>query len=151
MSQTFPGGAGPAGWDPVAQPSETEQQTPTGSPVYEPRGRDFAGENGKWDQEHWIDQHVDLALFVEQGSVKSAPEVGHTLRQIQRLNPVTIQADVEDRIKQALSRLLETPVIEILSIDAQVPVKGQLRVAVVYRNLRTNRTTNFARTYNAYR
>lgn len=148
MSTLPPGGYGPAGWAPIADPSEQQQQEPNGAVVYQPRTRDFSGDGGKWDAQHTVDQQVELALLIEQGALASAPEVGNTLRKMPRLNPATIQADVEDRVKLALSRLLaDPPQIEILAVATDALTKGQLKVAVTYRNLVTGRSRTARRTY----
>lgn len=141
------GGTGPAGWAPVADPSDQLAQTPGGPVDY--NVRDFAGADGKWAELHTIDQQVELALMIERGSLASVPEQGHTLRKIMRLDPKTIQADVEDRVKQALSLLL-TPVppsITINRILVDTRTKGQLLVAVDYTNEVTKRQKTTIKAY----
>jgi phage baseplate assembly protein W len=147
ISTLHPGGTGPAGWAPVEEPSAQLAQEPGGPVDYEVK--DFAGANGKWAELHTVDQQVDLALMIERGSLASVPEQGHTLRQIMRLDPRTIQADVEDRVKQALSRLLipVPPSITINRVLVDTKSKGQLLVAVDYTNNVTKRQRMTARAY----
>lgn len=47
------------------------------------------------------EQGMTLAICVNQGQIKSSPEVGNTLDQIVYLGSTNLQADVEDRIRNA--------------------------------------------------
>lgn len=107
---------------------------------YDPRTRDFAGKNGKYNAVHWVDQFVVMNVTIERGAIKSAPNVGATYRQIKLLDERTIQADVEDRTRLALAPVLAPSAkIEILGVDVDIATRGQLKIAVTYRNLLTRR------------
>lgn len=105
---------------------------------FDPKTRDFRGtSDGYWSSTHWVDQAVTLALTIERGKLRSVPDQGVRYRQIKRLGP-SVQAEVEDMTREALSRLLASPAkIAIVSIETQQPIRGQLLVAVTYRNLIT--------------
>jgi hypothetical protein len=151
ISTLYPAGISPAGWAPVSDLSEKAVRDPLGPVEYKPRTRDFAGTDGKWASLHWVDQQVELALLIRKGYLRSAPEVGHTFFEIRRLTPTTIQADVEDRVRLALVRLLSRtpPAVQVVRVLTDVATKPQLRIAVDYINMITgSRRTSTWRNYN---
>lgn len=133
-------GGGPSGFDPIGSPGTQQTVVPGTSVQFDPTARDFAGTDaGYWKAVHWVDQSVTLALTIERGKLRSAPEMGVRYRQIKRLGDTT-QNEVEDMTLEALAHLLaQPPKIEIVSIETAQPARGQLLIAVTYRNLLTRR------------
>jgi hypothetical protein len=143
------GGAGPAGYSPVVASTGSTFDVATGSVAIDTTLKDFlANSAGDWSRIHYVDQIVILAVTIPAGSLKSAPEIGHTYRQIRTLNPRTILSDVTNRTQLALASVLGgKPKIELVSVDVDTVAarRGQLKIAVTYRNLLTNRIMPTAR------
>ena len=138
---TYPFGIGPFGADPGAGPSARTILPPQGA-------IDFNGAtrgptqlaNGAILTVHPVDQEVNLCLGIEQGTLASAPTVGHRFRQIKRAGGPTLQTECEREAARALAAPLSRGDITILSVvvDSQ-SVRGRLNIAVNYRNERTAR------------
>src|SRR6266436_1896982 len=135
----FPAGTGPGGFAPQNAPAPGQIRLPPRAVNYDPQIRDFTTTNGLYDAIHPVDQQVILALTIPLGSLKSAPTVGNTYHQVNRLSGITLVNEAEDRTKLALKRLLNAQKIEIIRIDVDVRVRGQFKVAVSYINLLTKK------------
>ena len=103
---------------------------------YDPTTRDFGVTGSAYDASDPVDQQVELALTIERGALKSAPEVGARFRQIKRLDPATIQNTCADMANEALADLLTAKKIKVLDVYAAI-VNRQLRIVVTYQNLTT--------------
>jgi hypothetical protein len=140
---TFPAGLGPGGFSPQDAPVPGQVKLSPRAVNYNPRTKDFTttvpagGGLALYDAIHPVDQAVELALFVPLGQLKSAPTVGHTFREVQRLSGVTLQNAVEDRTRLALKRITDKQQIKILAIQVDVQTRGQLKIAITYFNLMT--------------
>lgn len=133
---SFPAGVGPAGHAPV-QPTP---RVPTVQPAalrYEGATSDWVyGSDGRLRRVHPVDQGMALGLLVAQGSLRSSPDTGSTLRSIRYLNPNGLQARIEDAVRKAnpIARYLADGSVTILSINYQVLPQRGLYVECYYRN-----------------
>lgn len=136
-------GTGPAGFAPIGPFSTRKTTTPPRATNYNPFTKDFTTSvtNGValYDAIHPVDQQVILALSIPLGSLKSAPTVGHRLREVNRLSGPQLERAVQDRIRLALKSLVDRGKISILSVEVDVHVSGQLKVATSYQNLVTRK------------
>lgn len=133
---SFPAGTGPAGAVPIAK-SPPKSVVANGAIRYEGSTRGWVrAEDGQYVKLHPIEQAVALAMCTRKGSLKSAPQVGNTLSQIEYLGAPDIGADVEDRVRNAnpLAALVAAGDIEITKIDHDET--NGLTVVVYFKNLR---------------
>lgn len=142
MSSPFP--IDPPAFESPAKPSPppARLRVPARRVETDGHGIDYALDDaGRWKGGHPIDQGVALALLVRQGSIGSAPEVGNTLHETE-IGVLSTANDIADRVRRAypLSRYLEEQSVEILQIEHEELEFGGLKVAVTYRNLRTDHT-----------
>lgn len=139
-SATQPCGASPLGADSVAAPSAQVviAASPT-APAFDLGTRAFAqNADGTLASVHPVDQEVNLALGIEEGSIASAKDVGHRFRRIIRAAGPTVAAAVRDEANRALARPLARRDIKILSVDTDsTKVRGRIIAIVHYTNLRT--------------
>jgi phage gp46-like protein len=143
----YAAGKGPAGFAPVAEISLKLAVDAPRAVNYDPQIKSFTSTNGYYDSIHPVDQAVDLALTIPLGSIKSSPTTGNTLHLVGRNSGVRLAKDAEDRARLALKRLTDAGEINILFVDTDTTVRGQLKVAVTYQNLVTmakprTKTTN---------
>lgn len=132
----YPAGVGAIGFAPVVAPGTVPPRVDPVAALLDGATRDFPlNADGYWKAVHPVDQEVEIALLVPAGSVASAPDVGHTLLDVD-LGAASFQNDVADRVRRALTRPLARGDIEIVRIDAS-NANRQLRCAVTYRNLRS--------------
>ncbi len=143
---TAPAGEGPAGLDPVAEPSTPGILVqPDGTQVaffdLATRSFPFDPVTGRVKRIHWVDQAVALALGVTNGTLASQSSLGNRLRFIRRNDRYRIEAEVTDAVRVALLALTGRRDIIVTSIDITQPVRSQIIVAVWYLNLRLSPTT----------
>lgn len=136
-TELFPAGTEPAGADPVVRVPTTRAKRPTAI-RYEGAVRDWPiyASTGGYQAVTPVEQGVVLSLMVRQGQITSSPTTGHTLDQIETLDPETIEADASDRVRRAnpLARLVRDGEAAIKKIDVQI-VSNQLRVALYFADL----------------
>lgn len=133
----FPAGSGPAGSDPIITSPAAPTLTP-GAIRYEGRTRGWVmGDDGQYVKVHPIEQAVALSMCVRKGSLKSAPNVGNTLFEIEYLGTPELGADIEDRVRNSfpLSQLVANGDVEIVRIEHDE--KDALAVALYFKNLRS--------------
>lgn len=109
---------------------------------YDGRRRDFLTDaNGVVKYVHPVDQEMMIGLCTKQGSMKSTPEIGTTLHEIVYLGLPNLQAEVEQRVRDAnpIARLLAGGDVAIDLIEHATTNTGGLLVVVTYRNLRLDR------------
>lgn len=133
-------GAGPAGHDPVVTSEAVLPPADVAATLFDGQTLDFPlddldSDAANWTAVHPVDQEVELALLIPAGTIGSALDVGHTYRDVD-IGAPSLQADVEDRTRQALRRPLARGDIRINRIEASAENR-QLRVAVYYANLRS--------------
>lgn len=133
----FAAGRGPAGFAPILAPSVKLATTPPRATNYDPVTKTFTSTNGYYDSIHPVDQAVAIALLFPKGSLKSAPDVGHTFQQLGRNSGVRLVADAEDRARLALKKLVDAGSISIGNVDVDASIRGQVKIAVTYTNLVT--------------
>ena len=127
-------GKGPAGVDPVGPYSTAPSLAKFAEVQY--LGQDADYNDVEADP---IEVDVSLALAVQQGSVRHAPDLGNLLHTINPLGRPDENETVMDMVKRAnpLARRLQNNDISIVSVESDSST-GQLRVSVGYRNLRRN-------------
>lgn len=133
----YPAGVEPAGADPIVSGVTTRPKRPSAI-RYEGAVRDWTiyDSTGGYQAVTPVEQAVVLSLMVRQGQISSSPTTGHTINEIETLDEVTIESDVNDRVRRAnpLARLLRDGEAAIKRIDVQI-VSNQLRVAVYFADL----------------
>jgi hypothetical protein len=155
MAMGFPAGFGPAGLDPVQVPGASPPigltaiqyyaqalgvQTPLVL-AYNPTVLGFLqNADGTLQGIHPIDQQVALALFIEYGSVSSAPQLGSKFRKVlQRLDPQRVKAVATSELNRCLGALIAQNAILLLSFKVDQTVPGRTLLAVAYTNLKDPR------------
>jgi len=132
----FPAGVGPAGFDPVADPSAPGSRQPAAILFDLATKRYLFNPDGTAQEIHPVDQAVAFAFGFEQGSCPSTPNVGNRIRaEIRRLLPSSANKAI-DLAKLALKRLTDAGDIQIVAIEPSSPVRGRFIVHVDYVNLR---------------
>lgn len=138
----YPAGIEPAGADPIVAGVSIRAKRPTAI-RYEGAVRDWTiyDGTGGYQAVTPVEQGVVLSLCVRQGQITSSPLTGHTLNDIETLDPQTIDADASDRVRLSnpLARLVRDGQAEIKKIDVQI-VANQLRVALYFADLTRDRT-----------
>jgi hypothetical protein len=133
---SFPAGSGPAGALPVVD-SAPRAPLAVGAIRYEGRTRGWIqADDGQYVKVHPIEQAVALSMCTAKGSLKSAPQVGNTLFEIEYLGSPDQEADVEDRVRNAfpLSALVTAGDVEIVRIEQDE--SNGLSVILYFKNLR---------------
>lgn len=93
--------------------------------------------SGRLRRRHWVDDAMWTICRTRKGSVRSAPQVGHTVQEIQYIDERTTKAQVVDRVKVAASNLLARNLVRIDTIDVDLSVQGAIIYQVNYTNLVT--------------
>lgn len=105
---------------------------------FDPQSRDFPmGDDGRYVDLHPVDAAVELALFIEFGSIGSSAELGQTLREIPSPIGRSVASDVSDRVRRAVAHIVEKGLIRIVSIENDAPNRHTLFVRFTYVNLQT--------------
>lgn len=95
---------------------------------------------GRFSQaRHWVDNAVFIYLWIEQGSVRSAPQVGQTVTKIKYIDKNKTPQIVRDRAMSALTPLLKRNLIRVKSIDVDLSHRGRILYQVNYVNLVTQK------------
>lgn len=137
--QFFPAGIGPAGFAPARNPGPPTDRIPPRAVNYDPISRDYTTTANLYDAIHPVDQATVIALTVERGSIKSAPEIGIPFSTIQRAGGQTLETQCRDCVNIALADLLSAKKIELVRVDVEAVVRGQVKIAVTYKNLVSKR------------
>lgn len=147
MSAGFsPAGYVPAGFSPGVVPEPLPAGTPPHALYLDPSVMDFPrGDDGRYLSVHPVDQKVELRLLVQQGSIRSAPTLGSTLRDIAIGTREAMTRAARVIVDAALSDLVSAGEVEVVSVVAFASAPNRARVEVQYRNLllpdaRDNRT-----------
>lgn len=88
---------------------------------------------------HPVDQAVAFALGVQRSSIASAPDHGHTLGDLEHAAR-DLEAQVQQRVEQALSKLLQRGDIRLLGV-VTTRTEGGFSVDITYQNLRFSPAT----------
>jgi hypothetical protein len=109
---------------------------PPASLAFDGSTRDYMRDpvTGFYLSRHWVDSAAFFWLFVEQGSVRSAPGIGQTITKIRYIDNTTTQ-QVQDRVLSAWSGLLSRGVIQVVSIDVDLSIRGTILYQANYKNL----------------
>ena len=155
MAMSVPAGFGPAGLDPVQVPGASPPvgltavqyyaqalgvQTPLVL-AYNPTVAGFLqNADGTLQGIHPIDQQVALALFIEYGSVASAPKLGSKFRAVlQRVDPARAKAVATSELNRCLGPLIAQNAILLLNFTFSQSAPGRTLLAVAYTNLKDPR------------
>jgi len=134
---TYPLGASPFGHDPSVPTGPRGAYLPA-APNYDGNSQDWAtDEDGRVESIHPVDNGVQMAMFVQQGELKSAPTVGNTLLQCQELGTPRQQSEVEGIVRKAnpIARYLTDGSITITAIETELRTQtGALMVKLHYTN-----------------
>lgn len=138
---SFPAGMGPAGGDPIPDPSAPIFKPPIQAAKFDIGTKtQVQASNGTLVSVHPVDQEVNLRLGIEEKQIASAVTVGHRIRQITRSGGPDVQSRVIDAVNIALADPLARKDIKILGVDVDAKtVRGRIVVAVNYLNLRTQK------------
>jgi len=112
------------------------------SPALDPKTLDFERDplTGRLKRRHWVDNAVWTIWRTKKGSVRSAPDVGHTVAEIQYIDEQRTPAQVVDRLTAAVAKFIERNLIRIDSIAVDLGVDGAILYEVNYTNLVTGRS-----------
>ncbi len=134
---SYAAGIGQAGGDPVSDPSVSTTTTPPAAARFDAGKKDFLlNASGFYEAVHPVDQEFALRLSIRRGSISSAPDVGHRIRDLKRIGGTGFEAKVRDCVTEAVKPMTSRGDVEIVSITLDTSQRGQLVVVVVYRNLR---------------
>ena len=155
MAYYYPAGFGPAGANPVLPPGASP---PTGlqalqyyaqalgiaTPLvlaYNPQVNGFVqNTDGSLQGVHPVDQQVALALFIEYGSISSAPTVGSKFRQVlNRVDPQRGLSVATSELNRCLGSLIAQNAILIQNFIVEQQQPGRWLLAVAYTNLKDPR------------
>lgn len=130
-----PCGASPCGLDSQIT-TEITAKGPPAALVFDGSKRDFElDSDGLYRAAHPIDAKVFLILRTALGSIRSARDVGQGVSSIEYIDTVRIRSIVEDRVRSALSGLVDAGQIQIQSIEIDTSVRTRIAFAVNYQNL----------------
>lgn len=90
---------------------------------------------GRFIDCHPVTQEVALAFFTEAGKLKSAPDVGNTVRQLTHIEPEKLQVEVDRRMRAAMRRPLDAGAIRILELTAVTLITGRISIRFRFQNL----------------
>lgn len=111
--------------------------------VFDGVQRDFQLDtDGRYKQAHPVDAKVFLILRTVAGSIRSAVDVGQTVSAIEYIDPVNINATVQDRITVALAPTVAAAEISVENIDIDTAIRGRIMFRVDYVNLVTGSRQN---------
>lgn len=139
----FPAGVGPAGFDPVAFVSPALQFTPPLAALFDLGTRTFpfmTDGSGRLQSVHPVDQQVNLALGLIEGTVTSVKDLGASFARLQRASLADLQKEGALMANRALARLISNNDIEVREVTATRPIPGRVYIAVNYVNLRLQGT-----------
>lgn len=134
----FSAGVGMAGLDPVFSTKRKTRRLDVAT-FFDLSVRDAVLlEDGRITAAHPVDQQVQMSFAIERGTLRSAPEIGHTLRQLRRGNRQQVTQDFIARVldAQPYAQLILEQKIEHLGVELTVPASGAVFGFIKYRNLR---------------
>lgn len=135
-SGAFGAGVGPFGAAP-ADGTAAATSVQSAARLFDPATRDWRLDptTGLFATVHPVDQEVALALWIKQGTIGSAANIGNQLRSIVRQGGAGFIGKVQDIIRLALKRLLDRNAIRVVDISVSTPNRGQTFILVTYVNL----------------
>lgn len=130
-------GIGPSGHDAVERPLDPLAKSAPLGLHYQPRTKDAEMlTDGRLAADHPVDAWMDLALSIPRGSLKSSPETGHTLREVEYLDS-KLEANVRSRVDAACLLRVSAGDVRIDRVQAQRVGAGYVAI-VDYTNLRVH-------------
>lgn len=130
-------GIGPAGFDPIADPTAPRAVVAPAAILFQLNGRDFPLDaNGLHTSIHPVDQVVAIAVGVSLGMIGTSPSAGNRLRRITHVGAPSTRRAVVDAIRLALADKVSAGDISIDGIDYEAKAFGGFKVALRYKNLR---------------
>jgi hypothetical protein len=132
----FGAGMGPAGFDPIADPTPARDVTPPRAILFQLNGFDFPLDDaGRYQDIHPTDQWVALQVGIVLGTVSTSPTVGSALRSITHVGAPSTQREAQDAIRVALATKVNAGSVKIESIDYEAKSFGGFKIALRYQNL----------------
>lgn len=132
----FPAG-GQAGLDDLAPPLPRRQVRLPWALLLDGWTRDIPLDaNGLYAETHPVDHKVEVAVFIALGKLRSAPDIGGTVGDVQVGEDAVMQRDAETRLRECLADLLAAGDIAIVSIRAFAAPRWRANVELKYQNLR---------------
>lgn len=133
---SFGAGMGPAGFDPVADPTAPRRVTPPRAILLQLNDFDFPlDSNGRYQDIHPTDQWVALQVGIVLGTVGTSPTAGSALRSITHVGAPSTQREAQDAIRRALADKVNAGSIKIDSIEYEAKQFGGFKIALRYENL----------------
>jgi len=133
----FGAGLGPAGFDPIADPTPARNVTPPRAILFQIAGTDYPlDDDGRYQDIHPVDQWVALQLGIVASSLGSSPNVGNTLRSITHVGAPSTANKAADAVRLALADGVNDGRITIAAIEYEAKSFGGFKLAVSYVNLR---------------
>jgi hypothetical protein len=136
----FGAGQSPAGTDPVLRSPEVFVTFPVATLVDLGLRDHLLDDDGFWREMDPVDQAMQLAYLIRRGTLRSAPEIGHTFRELTRFSPNDPKLQEEGRRRARLAQpaqdMLSSGFARIVGTNVRSPKRGELSVEIVYQNLR---------------
>lgn len=90
---------------------------------------------GRYLSRHWVDSAAYFYLRIEQGSIKSAPQIGQRITKIKYIDKHSAPSLVSDLVLEAWAPLLSRGVIRVVSIPVDLSHPGAIFYQANYVNL----------------
>lgn len=133
----FEAGIDGAGDDPVATPSPPRAVKIPAALYLKGSNLDYpVNSAGLFQELHPVDAWVAHQLIVRNGTMASVPGSGQRLREITRVGTAKAVSKANDLVLVALDDKIANGDITVRKITVETPARGQLAVAVEYRNNR---------------
>lgn len=134
-----PCGSGACGLD-VQNFSALPRPNAPAALAFDGRVRDYRLDaNGRYVGAHPVDAKVFLLCRTALGSIRSAPELGQTVKRIGSIDKQKIRAQVEDAFRVVLAPVVAAGEIRLDSIDFELEAHGRVMARPNYVNLITAR------------
>lgn len=138
-----PAGLAPAGLDLPVTTERRDAKTPQAL-VLDGATRNFVvNADGRFAATHWVDAKLFNRLRIRKGSVRSAPELGNDIANLDYIDPVTIEAYVRDKVRLATEDMIAAGEIAERSLELDLSVRGRVAYAYNYTNLLNGRKDTF--------
>lgn len=130
-------GDGLAGDDDLALATETRRARPVAI-SFDGTARDFPlGDDGRYVEIHPVDSAMQMACMIGLNGLASSPGTGNGLRDLEYLDPLRLNARVQDNMRLATARLVALGDVTIDRVWFETnDAGGLLAVAVDYFNER---------------
>ncbi len=138
-----PFGLAPAGLDLPATTERRDATTPQALVLDGPTRQFVVNADGRFASTHWVDAKLFNRLRIRKGSVRSAPELGNDVGNLEYIDPLTIDAYVRDQIRLVTEDMIAAGEIAERSVELDLSERGRVAYAYNYVNLLTGRPDTF--------